>query len=102
MRAPIQIMSFIVNKKLEYTLDDLMENISTPFPVFYGGPVEQDNLFFTHILGDLVPNSIQIDNNLSTPLFKQLMDQIKKELHFIIQLLFLPMFLLIIKKSFTL
>ena len=57
-------IGFIVNKKLEYTLDDLMENISTPFPVFYGGPVEQDNLFFTHILGDLVPNSIQIDNDL--------------------------------------
>ena len=57
-------IGFIVNKKLEYTLDDLMENISTPFPVFYGGPVEKDNLFFTHILGDLIPKSIQIDNNL--------------------------------------
>ena len=57
-------VGFIINKKLEYTLDDLMENISTPFPMFYGGPIEQDNLFFTHTLGDLIPKSIQIKNNL--------------------------------------
>ena len=53
-------VGFIINKKLEYSLDDLMENIKTPFPVYYGGPVEQDNLFFVHTLGALVPGSILI------------------------------------------
>ena len=57
-------VGFIVNKKLEHTLSDVMENISIPLPLFYGGPVEQDNLFFTHTLGDLIPNSIKINNNL--------------------------------------
>jgi len=57
-------VGFIINKKLKYTLEDLMENISIPFPMFYGGPVEQDNLFFVHTLGDLIPKSIQIENNL--------------------------------------
>ena len=57
-------VGFIINKKLEHTLSDVMENISIPLPLFYGGPVEQDNLFFTHTLGDLIPNSIKINNNL--------------------------------------
>jgi putative transcriptional regulator len=57
-------IGFIINKKLEYSLDDLMENIKTPFPVYYGGPVEQDNLFFVHTLGALVPGSIQVQEDL--------------------------------------
>ena len=57
-------VGFIINKKLEYSLDDLMENIKTPFPVYFGGPVEQDNLFFVHTLGALVPGSVQIQKGL--------------------------------------
>ena len=57
-------VGFIVNKKLEYTLDELMENVSIPFPIYFGGPLEQDNLFFVHSLGSLIPNSLHIDNNL--------------------------------------
>ena len=57
-------VGFIINKKLEYSLDDLMENIKTPFPVYFGGPVEQDNLFFVHTLGVLVPGSVQIQEGL--------------------------------------
>ena len=57
-------VGFIINKKLEYSLDDLMENIKTPFPVYYGGPVEQDNLFFVHTLGALVPGSVQVHEDL--------------------------------------
>ncbi|CAI8302253.1 MAG: Uncharacterised protein [uncultured Bacteroidota bacterium] len=57
-------VGFIINKKLEYTLDDLMENVSSPFPMYYGGPVEEDNLFFVHKLGDQIPNSIHIERDL--------------------------------------
>ena len=57
-------VGFIINKKLEYTLDELMENVSSPFPMYYGGPVEQDNLFFIHNAGHLIPGSIRIDNKL--------------------------------------
>ena len=57
-------VGFIINKKLEYTLDELMENVSSPFPMYYGGPVEQDNLFFVHKLGDQIPNSLHIIGDL--------------------------------------
>ena len=57
-------VGFIINKKLEYTLDELMENVSSPFPMYYGGPVEQDNLFFVHKLGDQIPKSLHIDGDL--------------------------------------
>lgn len=57
-------IGFIVNKKLEYTLNELVENATEPFPLYYGGPVEQDNLFFIHRMGDLIPNSTPIRDDL--------------------------------------
>jgi putative transcriptional regulator len=55
-------VGFIINKKMEYALDELMEGIDTPFPLFYGGPVEPDNLFYIHRAADRIPNSIPIDD----------------------------------------
>src|SRR6056300_970703 len=40
-------IGFIINKKLEYTLDDLMENVSSPFPMYYGGPVKKTICFLS-------------------------------------------------------
>ena len=57
-------IGFILNKKLNYKLNDLVEDINIKFPLFYGGPVEQDNLFYLHRLGDEIPNSIRISNSL--------------------------------------
>ena len=57
-------VGFIVNKKLEYTLDELMDTVSTPFSVYYWGPVEPENLFFIHKFGSLIPNSFHIRDNL--------------------------------------
>jgi len=57
-------VGFIINKKLEYTLDELMENVDSPFPMYYGGPVEQDNLFFVHRLGSQIPHSLPIQEDL--------------------------------------
>ena len=57
-------VGFIINKKLEYTLDEFMENVSSPFPIYNGGPVEPDNLFFVHKLGDQIPNSLHIVGDL--------------------------------------
>ena len=34
------------------------------FPLFYGGPVEKDNLFYLHRLGNEIPNSIKINSSL--------------------------------------
>ena len=58
-------IGFILNKKLNYNLNDIVEDINIKFPLFYGGPVEQDNLFYLHRLGNVIPDSIKINSSLS-------------------------------------
>ena len=43
-------VGFILNKPLSYTLDELIEDIHFPYPVFNGGPVEQDNIYLSILL----------------------------------------------------
>lgn len=57
-------LGFIMNKKLDYTLDEVMEAVEVEFPLYFGGPVEPDNLFFLHRAESLIPNSIPIDDGL--------------------------------------
>ena len=38
-------VGFIINKKLDYLLNEVMEGFDSEFPLYFGGPVEQDNLF---------------------------------------------------------
>ena len=56
-------VGFILNKKLDYTLDEVMDGIAIKVPVYFGGPVEQDSLFFIHRAADLIPNSIPINKD---------------------------------------
>ena len=53
-------IGFILNKPLDYTINDLIPEIEAPFKVYNGGPVEQDNLYFIHKVPELIPNSIEI------------------------------------------
>lgn len=53
-------IGFILNKPLEYTLNDLVPVTHMEFKVYNGGPVEQDNLYFIHKIPDLIPESIEI------------------------------------------
>ncbi|MEK9852946.1 MAG: YqgE/AlgH family protein, partial [Flavobacteriaceae bacterium] len=57
-------LGFIVNKKMPYTLNELVEEVHNPFPVYFGGPVEQDNLFFIHRFGNQIPDSIRLQEDL--------------------------------------
>lgn len=57
-------VGFIMNKPLEYTLQDLIPEINSNFTVYNGGPVEQDNLYFIHTIPKLIPNSIEISNGI--------------------------------------
>lgn len=57
-------VGFILNKPLEYTISDLIPEISAPFKIYNGGPVEQDNLYFIHKIPELIPNSIEISNGI--------------------------------------
>lgn len=48
---------FIINKKTEYLAGDFVEELEgLDVPVYYGGPVANDSLYFLH------DNSLQIDN----------------------------------------
>lgn len=57
-------VGFILNKPLEYTINDLIPEINTSFEVYNGGPVEQDNLYFIHNVPELITNSIEISNGI--------------------------------------
>ncbi|MEP3836714.1 MAG: YqgE/AlgH family protein [Algibacter sp.] len=53
-------IGFILNKPLEYNINDLVPEVDAKFKVYNGGPVEQDNLYFIHKIPHLIPNSIEI------------------------------------------
>lgn len=58
-------VGFILNKKTEMKLSQAIEEFSEfDFPIYFGGPVKRDNLFFIHTLGSLVPESHEIYEGL--------------------------------------
>lgn len=57
-------VGFILNRPLEYTLQDLLPDIPSAFTIYQGGPVEQDNLYFVHKVPELIPESIEVDKGV--------------------------------------
>ncbi len=57
-------VGFIMNKPLNYTINDLVPDVNADFKIYNGGPVEQDNLYFIHNVPELIPNSIEISNGI--------------------------------------
>ncbi len=57
-------VGFILNKPLDYSINDLITEIEAPFKVFNGGPVEQDNLYFIHKVPHLIDNSVEISDGI--------------------------------------
>ena len=39
-------VGFILNKPLGYSLEEALESVPVQDPLYFGGPVEKDNLFF--------------------------------------------------------
>lgn len=58
------VVGFILNKPLDYTLDQLIPGISLKLEVYQGGPVETDNLYFLHNIPDLIPDSHLIEDGI--------------------------------------
>ncbi len=50
-------MGVVMNRKTGHMLQSLIDgvNVETPIPVYCGGPLSCDRLFFVHTLGDLIP-----------------------------------------------
>lgn len=58
------IVGFILNQSLDIQISELIPDLSDcNFPVFLGGPVSPQNLFFIHRIKEL-PGSLQISDNL--------------------------------------
>jgi putative transcriptional regulator len=61
------IMGFVQNKPYPFTLNSVSETFKDypDIPVYCGGPVEPDRLFFIHTLGNIIPDSRYIGNGIS-------------------------------------
>ncbi|NEV94335.1 YqgE/AlgH family protein [Psychroflexus sp. YR1-1] len=57
-------VGFIINKPLDFNLEELIPEISEHFKLFNGGPVEQENLYFIHDVPHLVKDSIEIKGGI--------------------------------------
>lgn len=62
--TPKNSVGFILNRPLNYTLNDLLPDLNCSFPIYQGGPVEQDNLYFVHKIPHLLPDSIEVSKNI--------------------------------------
>ncbi len=59
-------MGLVVNKESGYTLGELVEGIDVneEVPVFVGGPVHDDRLYYMHTLGSAIPDSVEVADGL--------------------------------------
>ncbi|MBP8724463.1 MAG: YqgE/AlgH family protein [Saprospiraceae bacterium] len=58
-------VGFILNKPLEVRLPELTSDFGDfEVPVHYGGPVDNDSMYFIHDAGDLLEGSIQISRGV--------------------------------------
>lgn len=60
-------MGFVLNKKTELSVNTFFADLQEfpEMPIYLGGPVSANRLFFIHSLGDLIiPNSVKINDHL--------------------------------------
>jgi len=56
---------FILNKPLELTLNETMPDFPVfDAPIYMGGPVQADSLFYIHTQGNFIEGSLEIGNGL--------------------------------------
>lgn len=56
-------LGFVVNQPTNYSLNELIPELNIDLPIYRGGPVDTDRLFYIHTLKDL-PNSQAIGNKI--------------------------------------
>ncbi|MEC8459161.1 MAG: YqgE/AlgH family protein [Bacteroidota bacterium] len=56
-------LGFALNKKSSLLVRDVMEGFSDVDPIYYGGPVEQEALFYLHSF-EGIPGAIKVGTNL--------------------------------------
>jgi putative transcriptional regulator len=56
---------FVLNKKYEDTIDELITDLEGfKIPVFYGGPVQLDTIHFLHQYPDIIPDSVKVTDDV--------------------------------------
>src|SRR5215213_6724757 len=52
---------FVLNRKYENTLNELIPELDTyELPVYYGGPVQQDTIHFLHQYPEQIPGGVEV------------------------------------------
>jgi len=54
----------ILNHPTKLYLSHLFKNISLDFQIFLGGPVDNQSLYYIHTLGNIIPKSIEITDDI--------------------------------------
>ncbi|THU38446.1 YqgE/AlgH family protein [Niastella caeni] len=58
-------MGFVVNQKFPRKLNELEEfKTIKPFPIYLGGPVDQEHLYFIHQRPDLIEGGVPVTDNI--------------------------------------
>ncbi len=58
-------MGFVINKPLDIRVNDVVPDMPEfDAPLYSGGPVQNDMLYFIHTLGSIVPNAQKITKDL--------------------------------------
>lgn len=58
-------VGFILNKPVDFSMQDLFEDLPDfEAEVCLGGPVNTDSIYFIHSLGDKIPGSVHIKNDM--------------------------------------
>lgn len=58
-------LGFVVNKVFERGLNELVEFSSSPvFPLYVGGPVDKEHLYFIHKRNDLIDGGILVADDI--------------------------------------
>jgi len=57
-------VGFVFNKKLNIDLNNLIPEVKASIPVYDGGPVENDNLYFIHSIESIADTSLEINDGL--------------------------------------
>lgn len=59
-------MGIVLNRQTQYKLGELVNNVNTKsdIPIFCGGPMSHNRLYFIHRLGNLIPDSREIAKGL--------------------------------------
>lgn len=63
--SSVGAMGFILNKATDLKIHDVFNDFPAfDAPLYYGGPVDQDVVYFIHSKGDQIKGSVQITKNL--------------------------------------